>query len=37
MTQEAAFHWNSYIAAPGHALGKQQILCIYFKSGILQS
>lgn len=37
MTQEATFHWNSYIAAPGNDLEKQQFLYIYFKSGILQS
>lgn len=30
MTQEAAFHWNSYIVVPGNALGKQQFLHIYF-------
>jgi len=35
VTQEAAFHQNSCIDAPGGAVGKQQFLC--FKTGMLRS
>lgn len=36
MIQEAAFHWNSYIAATDNAQ-KSSSFSVYFKCGILRS